>query len=150
LSVGNDTIGICTELADSKYALTSAFTNYTETSSRYKTRPISYQFAVKNAMHNDVNNFNSTVGDSPGQGTKQSQPTFIDHYWFYYTKGKRFYDASYGKTYSSSDSNLNNYCKDNLNSMFLFNDFKGGAPIKPFTIEKTDIHNYIKATKNLF
>lgn len=146
LPVGSDTIGICTELAYSQYG----FNTYIEKSSKYKAKPISYQFAVKNAMHNDVNNFNSTVGDSPGQGTSQSQPTFIDHYWFYYTKGKRFYDASYGKTYSSSESNLNKYCKDNLNSMFLFDGITGNTPSKPFTIEKTDLHNYIKATKDLF
>ena len=142
LSVGNDTIGICTEEG---FAKTPYFPNYIEKTKAYKPVPSSYQFAVKNAIHVDIADPSKTSGDSSGQGNPKTEPLFIDHYWFYYTKGKRFFDASYGKTYNSIDSNLTKYCKDNINSVFLID-----ATRTKGSIETTKIHDYIRATKNLF
>lgn len=149
---GNDTLGICTE-AGAKLGFQVNPTipdSYSNITSLYKPKPISLQFAVKNAMHSNINNFNETVGDSPGQGNPKSQPLFIDHIWFYDTLRNRFYDASYGKTYSATDSNLKKYCNDNLNSMFMTDNFDGRNVVFPGVIIKTNLHNYIRATKNLF
>lgn len=148
MSVGNDTIGICTEYG---FSYTPYFPTYIEKTPSYSSTPTSIQFAVKNAIHTDITNFQVTTGDSPGQGNPKSQPLFIDHYWFYYTKGKRFYDASYGKTYSKTDSNLKEYCKDNLNSIFMTSGInRAGNPIIPGSIEKNNLHNFVRATKSLF
>ncbi|MDR2235554.1 MAG: hypothetical protein LBE92_05485 [Chryseobacterium sp.] len=148
LPVGSDTIGICTEMAVTDYSFPSNPsdpTAYSQTSSAYKPVPISYQFAVKNAIHSDASNPTKTTGDSPGQGNPRSQPLFVDHYWFYYNKGKRFYDASYGKTYNRTDSTLVKYCSDNLSSVFMLN-----AARTTGSIVTSNLHNYIRATKNLF
>ena len=147
LSVGNDTIGICTQIAtEHGFPINPMIPGaYSQVTPAFKPVPISYQFAVKNAVHSDVTNPNTTSGDSPGQGNPASQTVFIDHFWFYYTKGKRFYDASYGKTYNATDSNLRKYCTDNISSVFLVNSTKTVG-----SIETTNLHNYIRATKNLF
>jgi hypothetical protein len=142
LSVGNDTIGICTEVGFTK---TRYFPNYTETSPKYKPVPIPYQFAVKNAIHSDPNDPKKTTGDSAGQGNPTAEPLFIDHFWFYYTKGKQFYDASYGKFAKPADSNLKKYCNDNLNSVFTIDELKNLGKI-----ETTNLHEYVRATKKLF
>lgn len=148
IAVGNDTIGICTEYAVSKYGFPAnpiIPDSYSKTSSSYKAIPLSYQFAVKNAIHIDVTDPSKTSGYSAGQGFPKTEPLFIDHFWFYYNKGKRFFDASYGVTYNSSDSNLQKYSLDNLNSVFLID-----ATGTKGSIETSKIHNYIRATKNLF
>lgn len=147
LSVGNDTIGICTQIA-TQYGFPINPTipgSYSQVTSVFKPIPTSYQFAVKNAIHSDLMDPNITSGDSPGQGNPKSQPVFIDHFWFYYTKAKRFYDASYGKAYNATDSNLKKYCADNLSSIFLI-DSTGTIG----SIETSNLHNYIRATKKLF
>ncbi len=143
LAVGQDTIGICTEYG---YTLPQRyFPNYIETSRNYKPSPTPLQFAVKNAIHSDPSNPRITTGDSAGQGNPQAEPLFIDHFWFYYTRGNQFYDASYGKASTSADSNLQKYCADNLNSVFTIDEARGLGKI-----ETTNLHEYVRATKNLF
>jgi hypothetical protein len=150
MSVGSDTIGICTEIAATTYGFQGFTPPYNKQSKTFKGVPPSYQFSVKKAVHDDINDPNKTTGDSAGQGNPKTQPLFIDHFWFYYTKGKRFYDASYGVSYDSKESNLIKYCSENLNSVFLVNGVRGNNLVKPFSIEKSDLHDYIKSTNDLF
>ena len=142
IDAGNDTIAICTEYGFSK---TPYFTKYIEKTSLYKATPYSFQFAVKNAIHSDPSDPSKTTGDSAGQGNPKTEPLFIDHVWFYYSNKKRFFDVSYGKSFSVADSNLTKYCKESLNSVFNIN-FTNNTG----AIIKTDIHNYIKLTKDKF
>jgi Domain of unknown function (DUF4280) len=140
--VGNDTIGICTQMG---FTQTRYFPSYTEVSPNFRPLPASYKFAVKNAIHSDPSNPNVTTGDSAGQGNPTAEPLFIDHFWFYYTAGRQFYDASYGKYASPADSNLEKYCNDNINSVFTIDEVRSLGKI-----ETTNLHEYVRATKNLF
>ena len=150
ISVGNDTIGICTEVAASSFGFETYVPPYNKKSKAYKAIPPSYQFAVKNAIHSDSTNPDITTGYSAGQGNPRTQPLFIDHFWFYYIKGKRFYDASYGISYNTAYSNLRKYCSDNLNSVFLVSGVTSTSLLAPFSIQKTDLHDYVKSTNDLF
>jgi hypothetical protein len=147
LSVGEDTVGICTQ-----YATSMGFSvnptvpgSYPYITPPYKSNPASITFAVKSAVHNNLSNPTSTSGDSAGQGTKTARPFFVDHFWFYYIKGKRFYDASYGKSYDSTQSRLKKYCADNLGSVYTQDGSTNAT-----AIVKTNLHDWVRATKNLF
>jgi hypothetical protein len=143
LDVKNDTKAICTEWASPGYP------TYTEKEISYGTLGLSLEFAVKNAIHNDAAILRSTSGNSPGQGNPTSQPTFSDHVWFYYKK-KRYFDVSYGKSFSDTDSNLKEYCLKSLSSVYLapitMTTIPASYPGGVGTIITTNIHNHLKST----
>lgn len=146
INIGSDSVAICTKQYSQGF-------KYFETSPNFVLDKKSHTFAVKNAMLNDLNNPGSTTGNSPGQGNATAQPFFVDHVWFFYTKKRRFFDASYGKSYNTADSNLTNYCADNISSIFLEELNVTTSPPTPTgvgRIETTNIHNYICSDKELF
>lgn len=147
IDVGNDTVAICTVAA-----IFYGFP-YSQKTTKFKYTDGSYQFAVKNAIHTDVSNPDITSGDSPGQGTSKSMPLFIDHFWFYYIKQGRFFDASYGKLYNAAQSNLTHYCTDNLNSVFLEENTISGSTATPTGVTKIKTNNlqdFILSDRALF
>lgn len=123
---------------------TSAFRKYTQVSPAHINK-FTGVFCVKDAVISKINDFSrlqlgvDVVGKSKGQGNDDAQPTFADHFWFYYKRESRFFDASYGVKYDSTNSNIKTYCADNLTSITV------ADSATSFSIVKSDIHNYIMA-----
>ena len=145
LDVEETTKAICTEWS----AYNQGFEGYTYSEKNYGKLGLSMEFAVKNAIHNDVNRLRTISGDSAGQGNPKTQPTFSDHIWFYYKK-KRYFDVSYGTSFSEKDSNLSNYCSKSLASVYLapssMKSIPASYPGGTGTIITTSIHDHVKST----
>lgn len=80
-------------------------------------------------------------GKSAGQGNPTAQPYFSDHVWFHYN-GQRFYDPSYGLSFSKEDSRLIEYCIRCITQIYGLNKLNG----HPVIIDK-ETHNYLYTSK---
>jgi hypothetical protein len=143
-----DTIGIAGTVFGSQF-------QYFNLSSNYDVNKPSTVFCVRNATITKVNDIKmmqqgvTVSGKSKGQGTDNAQPTFVDHFWFYYDAEKRFFDASYGIKYTSTNSKLKKYCADNLSSIVVVEQKSPTSPLTS-TIVTTNIHDYVASNKDLF
>ena len=158
--VGDARLAICTDYLYTDYG----YNTYRYTSPSFNRNKKSFSFAVANAKQNDVSipgqNPPNSSGITPGvsgqsaaQGNSSAQAVFFDHVFVFYND--RFYDPSYGVSYSKLNSNLKVYCKDNITTVIIEHKlFSIPTPIfagltSPSIIDK-DTHNYIRADKDKF
>jgi hypothetical protein len=113
-------------------------------------------FCVKNASIAKINDYNNAYfgsdisGQSRAQGNDNAQPVFQDHIWFCYNKDNRFFDASYGIKFTPANSKIKNYSSTALSGITVLVPIGTSLTTSTPTIVTSDIHRYLKASKNLF
>jgi hypothetical protein len=105
---------------------------------------------------------NSVYNDkkSAAQGNDDAINIFWDHIWFRHKSTMRFYDASYGQSFTRKDSTLNDYCNRMLDGLYFKKHLSNGKNLyirhipsylygnHEYKVVKKNMHVYLHTTQD--
>lgn len=113
----------------------------------FSVKPATYTYNEKSKIQLLTKSFGQ--GNADSKLTKTKVHLFEDHVWLYYKQAGRFFDPSYGKSFTFEESNLKTYCEKSMGNIAAYVGVEGEKGFR-MEMETENLHNFISATRDLF